>query len=252
MRAGRNVLIVALVILVAAVGAGVWLYHSLDSIVAGALNTYGPEIVGAKFRVASVKIAPASGAGEIHGLFIGNPEGFKTESALTAATVSIEIDPSTLTDDVVLIRSIAIAAPAVTYETGPGGSNFDALQRNVMRGVKEKLGDKGRGDAKTEGPGKKIIIEHLTIRDAKASVNSPLLAGKTLTVPLPDIELRNIGKDQHGIAPAAAGGVIVSALTQRVTAAATGAISNFAKSGVEAVGKGVSNVQGGVKKLFGK
>ena len=42
--------------------------------------------------------------------------------------------------------------------------------------------------------GKKLIVEELTIRDARAQASAAFMNGKTVNVPLPDITLKNLGK----------------------------------------------------------
>ena len=40
-------------------------------------------------------------------------------------------DAGSLGANPVIIDDIVISAPEVTYELGPGGSNIDAIQRNI-------------------------------------------------------------------------------------------------------------------------
>jgi hypothetical protein len=41
-------------------------------------------------RLASVKVSPFSGSGQLAGLVIGNPTGFKTEFAIKAGEINVE------------------------------------------------------------------------------------------------------------------------------------------------------------------
>jgi hypothetical protein len=69
-------------------------------------------------------------------------------------------------------------------------------------------------------------------------VNSPLLAGKTATVPIPDIHLTNLGQGPEGITPAE--------LTKRVL---TEVINGTLKSIGGAVGDVTKEVTGGLKNV---
>ncbi|MGY9015104.1 MAG: hypothetical protein ACKVG9_07415 [Rhodospirillales bacterium] len=89
--------------------------------------------------------------------------------------VSIEVDPNSVTSDLIVIKQILIARPEITCELGDGGSNIDVLQRNVQKHV----GGSGSGkstqpEAKKE-KGPKLIIENLIIRDGKVSVSAAFL-----------------------------------------------------------------------------
>ena len=195
--------IAALLVIVAVVA--IYVLSSLDTIIKEVVETYGTEIIRAEVRLERVEIDAASGAGALGGLRIGNPDGFETPSAFELGEISLRLDVGTLTADTIVIREIAITAPRITYEIGPRGNNIDAIRENVKAYV-QGLG--GGGEAKAEtaaeddgGKGPKLVIEHLYVRDGSvsASANIPLMKGKTLTAPLPDIHLKDIGKDKDGV-----------------------------------------------------
>ena len=115
-------------------------------------------------------------------------------------------------EDTVHFKGILISGPEVTYEWKSDGSNLEALQRNV-----KKFAGIGGGDSKSSGGesslsssdegGKKLIIDRIILREGKVSVSadSAFLKGKKLNAPLPNIELKDIGKEDGG---ASAGDVI--------------------------------------------
>ena len=96
------------------------------------------------------------------------------------------------------------------------------IQRNVDGCAKRTLGKSGTPDKdKPEGPGKKLIIEHLSIHDAKVSYAPALLQGKSITVPLPNIDLRNLGKARGGATPAQLTSEVMGAIKAQVMHAMT-------------------------------
>jgi len=214
---GRVLAAVAALAIAAVAGIGVWLYLSLDLIVKRAIERYALEILQAAVEVDSVKLSPADGAGVLKGLRIGNPKGFRAPHAATVGTVEIAVDPATVTGDVVLVRRLVVIAPNITYEPGNAGSNFDVLQRNVQRAV----GAEG-GAAKPGGKsgGRKLIVETLTIRDARVNYTPPVGRGAaTISFNLPEIQLRNIGKGRGGVTPGELAKVILDALAARIAEA---------------------------------
>ncbi len=227
-------LVAAIVVLAAIVGgATYWLSGNLDGLVRDAIGRYGTAMAGARVSVDSVQIAVADGKGSLGNLVVGNPAGFKTPHALKVGRVEIEIDPSSLASDVVVIRRIAVLAPDVIYEKGEAMTNFDALQKNIAAYL---------GPSESKAPGKKLIVEELTVRDAKAQASAAFMNGKTVAVPLPDIALHNLGKAKGGITPGELGQEITSALKAKLATAVS--FDRLLKSGGEALDKAGAKIKG--------
>ena len=229
-----KILAAVLVILAAIIGAAVfWLSGNMDSLMKTAIGDYGSAMTQAKVSVDAVKIAPADGKGTISNLLIGNPAGFKTAYAVKVGQIDVDIDIASVTRDVIVIRRIAINAPDVIYEKGDVMTNFDAIQKNIASYL-------GPADSKKEG--KKLIVEELTIRDAKAQASAAFMSGKTVNVPLPDITLKNLGKAKGGISPGELGQEITGALKAKLTGAVS--FDRLMKSTGEALEKAGSAVKG--------
>lgn len=227
-------LVAAIVVLAAIVGgATYWLSGNLDGLVRDAIGRYGTAMAGARVSVDSVQIAVADGKGSLGNLVVGNPAGFKTPHALKVGRVEIEIDPGSLASDVVVIRRIAVLAPDVIYEKGEAMTNFDALQKNIAAYL---------GPSESKAPGKKLIVEELTVRDAKAQASAAFMNGKTVAVPLPDIALHNLGKAKGGITPGELGQEITSALKAKLATAVS--FDRLLKSGGEALDKAGAKIKG--------
>jgi hypothetical protein len=227
-------LAIALLVLAAIAGAGVfWLSGNLDGLIKNAISSYGSAMTQATFSVGAVKITPADGKGTIGDLLIGNPPGFKTTHALKVGRIDIEIDIASVPKDVIVIRRIAIHAPDVIYEKGDAMTNFDAIQKNIASYL-------GPSDSKKDG--KKLIVEELTIRDAKAQASAAFLAGKTVSVPLPDITLKNLGKAKGGMTPGELGQEVTGALKAKLTGAVS--FDRLMKSTGEVLESAGSKVKG--------
>jgi len=106
----------------------------------------------------------------------------------------------------------------------------------------------GTGRTKDREPGKKMIVELLSIRDARVSYAPAVLKGKSLDISLPDIELKDIGKDRGGVTGAQLAKAITDALKPRITRSVAGA----AKGVGNAAGNALKGVGAGIKGLFGK
>jgi hypothetical protein len=216
----KKLLWALLVLLLAVAGGGWWVYQSRDALLARAIRNYGPDITGVRVTLAKVQFSPLDGVARLHGLQIGNPVGFKTPHALAVGEFSIALDPSTLRQGVVHIREIRIDQPDVAYEHLPGGSNLDVIQRHVEAYVAaQDSGSKAGGTAVAGGSKIRVVIDQFNMRRAQARVSAELLPGGPVTVVLPDIHLRDIGKSAGGITPAEATAQIVGAIRQETTRA---------------------------------
>jgi hypothetical protein len=238
------------------------IYSSLGAIITKAVNSEGPEIIQAKVHLDETVIDATSGKGSLHGLFIGNPKGFETESAFKMDKIEIIIDPGSLTSNTVVINKIDIQAPEVTYELGGGGSNVDAIQKNVDAYVKKTIGvseTKEKKPAKEEG-GTKMVIDHVYVKGGKVNISAILLGGKSMTVPLPDIHLKDIGKEKKGATPGEVVKSIIGALNKAIVKAVAplnldkvGEVAGKAVEGTkDAVEEAAKGVTDSVKGLFGK
>ncbi len=235
---------VVAVIVIAVVGGGWYLYSQRDTLIADAIRTYAPDILGVKVKLGSVKTDIAEQSATIHGLEIGNPSGFKSAHAPKVSSVSMKLDVSSLTKDVIVIRDITVLQPEVAYEQKSGGSNLDVIQRNAEKYAAENFG--GQKGADKNAPAKKFIIDHFTLTGAKADVTAEMLQGKSLTAPVPDVRLSDIGKKSNGATAGEVAKQIVGAITASVTRAATSLMSGA----VDSVKKGAESVGGKIKGLL--
>lgn len=254
-------------VLVVIVVAVIVLFSSIDSIIKAAVEKFGPEITQAKVTLDEVSLSTTSGEGRLAGLFVGNPKGFKTESAFKLGEIGIKVDVGTVTEDVIVIKDILIRGPEITYELGSSGSNLDALQRNVEQytgGGKAAGGSgggkpaSGSGAAKEEGP--KLVIENLRVQGGKINVSATFLGGKSMTAALPDLHLKDIGKEKKGATPGEVAQTLLAAIKDGVAKAVSplgldkmgGKITEGVGAATKSLGEGAKKAGDSIKKLFGK
>ena len=147
MKKGKKILI-ALGIIVIVLAVGVYfLLSNLDRIVAAAIGKYGSEATGTSVKVASVRIKLGVGAGSISGLTVGNPGGFSTPDAVSLGSISIAVDTGSLTGDPVIIDTIKVSSPRITYEINESGvANINEIKKNVE--AYQKKGGAGKGETR--------------------------------------------------------------------------------------------------------
>lgn len=243
---GEAVGLVVLALVLGGAGVAWWLYRSLDAVLASAIRTYVPPIVGVSVQLAGVTLQAADGLASINGLVLGNPKGFHTPHAIAVGHIRMQLDVASLTKDVIVVREIRIEQPEVTYEYASGGSNLEVIQRQVEAYIADHA--TAKNPSAKEGPGKKLIIDHFVIQGAKARVSADMLRGNAVSVALADVHLTDMGKKAQGITPAEAARQVVGALTQSASQAV--APLRLGNSVVEGVKKGAVSATDAVKSLF--
>jgi len=226
------------------IGAAAALLVSINPIVEAGVNMYGPDITGTHVFLKKADISVFSGKGSLHGFTLGNPKGYNAPHAVKVDSLSMELDKDSLLEDVIVIRRIAVDSPDIIYEISKKSNNFDDIIKNVkqMAGAAEKSATRNdvKADAKDEGAGKKVVIDELIIRNAKAAVSIPMLK-LNISVPLPEIRLTDIGRDKSG----KSNGVTMAEAAERVLKALSGSLGTASRQ--------VSgNVQSGTKQAVEK
>ena len=87
-----------------------------------------------------------------------------------------------------------------------------------------------------------MIVGQLTIRDAKAQASAAFMNSKAVSLPLPDITLKNIGRAKGGITPGELGQEVVGALKAKLTGAVS--FDRLMKSTGDALDKVGSAIKG--------
>jgi len=241
----RKIILAVVAIVIIAIGGGVFfLFSNLDSLVKTVIEQAGSRVAGVPVRLSSVKIALTDGKASLKGLTVGNPAGFKTPNAVSLGEIAVAIDTGSVTKNPIVIKEVTIAGAEVTYEIGgSGGSNVDAIQKNVQSFTAANGGGSKAGTAapaaetKDEKDAKKLVIELLQLKDGKVTLATPLPGGKA-TGSLPDIKLTNIGKASGG----ATGAEVAGQLLDAISKSALKAVANI---GIGGVVDSVSNAAGG-------
>jgi uncharacterized protein involved in outer membrane biogenesis len=225
-------------------------FYFLNDLVKGGVETVGPQLTKGEMRLTKANLSPFSGKAQLSGLFVGNPEGWKTESAIKVGDVRIALDVRSALSDVVSIESIHIEAPEITYEGGLGGSNIGKILENIeaFAGGAEK-----QPDTASSASSKKFKVKDIQINGAKVHLSMAGLGGKSITVPLANLRLQNIGTDGSGVTAAQLSRDILKPLLASVTKAAAEAAGNVGGQ-LKDVTKGIQldNTTKGIKDLFKK
>lgn len=244
------VVVAALVLMVVtAVVVGVF----LDKIVKKGVETVGPKIVQVPLTVDTVHLSLLTGSASVKNFVVGNPEGYKTPNAITVGAASVGVNSLTIFSDKIVVRSIEIKNPEITFEGGLSGNNLSQILDNVNSTAKSG-GPASTNTTVNAKPAKKIEVDDFLITGAKVH-GTLTLFGRQINIPsltLPDIHLTNLGNGPDGIT--------ATDLTRRVfealTPATIKAVAKFGENlggGAGNLGKqGINQIKSGLGGLLGK
>src|ERR1019366_1303500 len=215
----------------------------LDGIVKKGVETVGPKITGVSVKLDEMHIGLLTGSAMVKDLVVGNPDGYKSPTAISVGLAKISVNPLSIMSGKIVVRSIHVESPEITFEGGLSENNLGKILDNVD--TVSRTGAPAPAAANPGGspkPAKKIEVDDLFITGAKVHVNLAMLGGKEMTLLLPEIHLTNLGKGNDGLTATD----LTRAVFQSITSATIKAVADAAAN---AVGD-VKNLGGtGIKKL---
>ena len=257
--------IVVLLVVIVVVGVS-----KLGPLVKMAVNTYGPKITETELRVDDVGISIFSAEAKLKKFFLGNPKGFKSPSAMQVGSVYVDVDRGSLTKDTIIINKVEVIGPEITYEKRGKSDNFKSILNNVQKNVPQK--ESAKKEPAKGGPGKKLIISDFILKEGKVNlaveIPGGVLGDREIKTNLPEIHLKDIGKEKGGASPAEVAKQIFAALYGKITSPnVMGALNDqlkklagvdvesvekTAKEGLKGATEGAGSVTDKVKGLFEK
>ena len=209
------IILLVVVVVVAAMVIG----FSLNNIIKSGVETVGSKMMQVSVQVDTVNLALLSGSASIKGLEIGNPSGYTTPQAISVGSAAVGLNPFSILSDKIVVRSVQIEAPEITFEGNPfSGNNLGKIMQNVNAGAKKTRPVVATNTvAGTNNPSaRKIEVDDFMIASAKVHVTLTAgggLAARKMDLTLPTIHLTDLGTNSDGITTAE--------LTRRVLEAIT-------------------------------
>lgn len=204
------------------------IYLSLGYIVKSAVETVVPKITGTPVKMGSFSFSILTGKVKMKNFIIENPKGFNTEYAFRLSNLDFDINMDTLLSKKIVIDEIRVDGTQIIYELGINTSNLSEIKSNIDKFVKgDKQKETKAEDPKKAGEGKKIQINDFYFNGASVSLSAVLLQGQKTTVPIPDIHLKDMGKEDKGAS--------IGEVADEIFTAIYASIGKEAGSGTEAV-----------------
>lgn len=197
-------LLLAIVVLILAVP--VVIMSRASALIRDAVETYGPELIGAPVSLGGVTFSLVNGEAGLEALVIGNPPGFKSDYAFSLGKLSIRLDPMSLFSERIEIRELLIDQPDLIWEIRKGGSNFQVLQKSLP----------ATDSSDAAGAGPLVMIDHVYLNGTRVTIEG-LPVSRDTSLSLPDLHIENIGRDEGGVTFGNAMDEILSVIMPAVT-----------------------------------
>jgi len=262
MKKVKQIVWSAVIVLVVLVIAGIIVASAfLGDIVKKGVETVGPQITKVSIKLDEVHLSLLTGSASVRGLAVGNPEGYQTPQAISAKMIAIRVNPLSVLSDKIVLRSLRMESPEITFEGGLGGNNLGKILDNVNASshATTPTGVVSTNATTQAKPSKKFELDDLLITGAKVHVSLTDLGGREMTLSLPPIHLTNLGTNRDGITAAD----LTRNILDAIVTATVKAISNpgahlgkNAESLIKNTGKNtgakISNITKGLGNLLGK
>lgn len=225
----------------------------LGSIVTKGVNRFAPGITGTKVTLDSASISPFSGSGTLNGLFVGNPEGWKSDKAFSFGKVHVSVVPASLIGDHIIVKEMIIEAPEFVYETKIISSNIKDLLKNIEENIGGTFKKKPTEQPTTQdGKPLKFEVKSFRLENAKVTLG---VGPTAITLPMLPLVLTDLGTAEGGITPDQLATKVMANILANITkAVANSALSIGSASGAaatDAASSAAKNAGAGIKKLFG-
>ena len=194
----------------------------LGSIVKAGVEKFGPGITQTKVELTSATLSPLSGQGTLTGLSVANPAGWPAGNAFYLGRIHIAMKPFSVFGDHIIIDEITIDQPQFTYDTKIVSSNINDLLKNIEQSMGAQKG--GIQPKAKNGRPLKLEVKKFVLTNGKVTVG---LAGNAITMPMPTVNMTDIGTAEGGVTPAGLAYAVMRNVTASVVAASANALQKM-------------------------
>jgi hypothetical protein len=195
---------------------------NLNSIVASVIEDVGTEVLETEVKVSGLAITLKEGKVGIAGLTIANPEGYSRAKLIEMEGIEVTLDIASLNQEVLVIKSIRIHNPRISFEVdADGGNNMQTLLDNMGS-------DSSADETVVDGEEKRMIIDLLEFSGGHVKASSSAKPGEVTDINLPAINMSGIGRKKGGITADVAAEKIAKELIGEIISVAVKASINKA------------------------
>jgi len=210
----------------------------------------------------NLSLEPLKGLLYIDDMRISNPPGFSRNNLVEIEQFRLDIDPDSIQTDIFHIEDILIQKPRIRYERQIKTDNIKALQQEIEKATMRRQNEMEKTNktqptehaettpVQTAPPEdeQKVIIDRVQIPNGL--VRAKLSIAPAMPVPLPTIEIKDIGKEGEGATLAEAGSILYGTVYDSIIKAVANT-TGFATDTLKGIGGLTFDALGGVSDGIG-
>lgn len=184
---------IAILLILLAIVAFFAIGKSVNTLVKSGIEKGGTRLTDVPVTLQDASVALMSGGGSLSGLKIANPDGFKSDSAIAVKNATLSLEPGSLMSEKIIIHELKLEQPSITYERTLSSSNLDKIMETIQKKIPETPENSEEA---------RFQIDDFQILQAKVKLGLTALGGNGVEFTLPDITLKDLGKEGAGLTSA--------------------------------------------------
>lgn len=208
--------ILVFILIAAAAGLIYYGYQNSGALIKDAVEQYGSEAVGTKVSLDTAKLTidkDINSSVKLSGLTIANPAGFSSDYAVKLNEISVQLQPKTQSQTLVVIDKVLMAgAHIIAEEKNLNTTNLTTLADNLSQPSTSSNTSSSQSSAATPN----FIIKSFEFNQATVDLISPQLGNQTIK--MPNFSVKNLGGSQ-GMQPEALATALMDEILDQATAA---------------------------------
>ncbi|MDN5849124.1 MAG: AsmA family protein [Nitrococcus sp.] len=174
------------------------LFLTLDRSLKYAVEQYGPSLTGTPVNLNQVELALFSGNAALHGLKIGNPDGFESPYAFKLSDLKVSLVPESLANDTIVVKEIVVGGASLNAEFDGMKTNLKQILENLKQSSGPPTQEQQPAPEANTGKPKKFIVQEFRFTGGEVSVLSDV-ANVKQTVSIPAFAVHDIGTAEGGV-----------------------------------------------------
>ena len=195
----KSLVTLFLILVLIVLGGGIHLYIKADDMIRAVVTDVGSRATETKVKVGLVDLSFHEGKLLMAGTQIQNVKSFKSNTAVTIGSISLKVNPNSLTNNVVLIKEIVITDLDIAYEYMGEQSNFGSIRARVKSYCNRYKKRKSLENIKEPFGSFKFNAMSLLVSDGKIKFSSDRPLNSNSVVSLPRLYLKNFIKKDGGV-----------------------------------------------------
>ncbi len=226
MKAGKIILVLFLAV-VLILGVGVWyLFHNKNSLIRELIIRTGTDVLQTPVSLEKVDIKLTEGSGELNVFAVANYEGYAAPNLIVVETVKLDLDPTSVVGDVIVIEELEISGISIVAEQKGTSTNLQSLLKSLSSGESSET-----TQDESESEDIKLAVEKLRFVNNSLSLATEDYGTHTLS--LPEIVQTDIGSRERGLTPEQLAAEIVKPLIAKAKQQVEKGIKDLAKAKLE-------------------